>query len=408
MSSHIGTKRRNVAKALEQVKVLDFTRAFAGPLCTELLSQLGAEVIKIEIPDNGDSVRQTRPWTKGGESYICVILNRGKKSISLNLSSPKGRQIALDLAKQVDVVVENFSPGTMEKLGLGYEDIKKVNPGIVYASLSGFGHTGPRHAEPALDSITQAASGLMCVTGFPDRPPLKVGIAISDFLAGNFTAMSILAALRYKDRTGEGQAIDISMQDCTWSLTAIEFSPDYFLTGKLPERTGNAITTAVPCNNYRTKDGYVRISAGFFGQWQTIATAMGKEELGRLEQYSSVAGRWQHLEEIDAIVEKWTETLTTDQVLDICRRNDLPCTRIPTFDQVANDPQLLSRDMVVEVEQVISGKLKVPGTVFKMSKTPGDATSPAPFLGQHNYEVYSSMLGYNEEQIRKLDDECVI
>jgi len=401
-------QEENMARALEQVRVLDFTRAFAGPLCTLLLRQLGAEVIKVEIPGSGDAVRQLPPLTEGEESYIGIILNRGKKSITLNLQSGKGLQMAKDLAKNVDVVVENYSPGVMDKLGLGYEEVQKINPGVIYASSSGFGQTGPRRSDPAFDSIAQAAAGLMCVNGFPDRTPLRVGINIADYLAGICTAMAILAALRYRDKTGEGQAIDMSMQDIIWSLVSIEHSPQYFLTGKIPERTGNRTWVIAPSNNYPTKDGYVRVSASLLGQWDSLLTAMGRQDLIGLEKYSSIEGRQKHIDEIDALVEGWTRTKSTEELIEISNKAHVPCTPIPSFEQVVNDPQLSSRDMIVEVEQPISGKVKVPGSMFKMSKTPGESRSQAPFLGEHSYEVYSGILGYSEEEIRKFEDEGII
>jgi len=395
-------------KALEQIRVLDFTQVFAGPTCTMLLRQLGAEIIKIEIPGGGDRTRGLPPLTEGGEGYIGIILNRGKKSITLNLRSEKGLQMAKDLVKNVDVVVENFSPGVMDKFGLGYEAIQKINPRVIYASLSGFGHTGPRRTDLAFDSIAQAAGGLMCVNGFPDRPPLRVGIDIADFLAGIYTTMGILAALQYREKTGEGQSIDISMQDVIWSLASIEYSPGYFLTGKVPERTGNRTWVIVPSNNYQTKDGYVRINAGGLGQWEHLLTVMGREDLVGLEKWSSIAGRLESIDEIDALLEGWTNTLTTDEVMDVCRKASIPATPIPTFDQVASDPQLLSRDMIVEIEQPVSGKVKVPGSPFKMSKTPGDPMSCAPFLGEHNYEVFSGILGCSEQEIRQFEDNGIV
>jgi len=221
----------------------------------------------------------------------------------------------------------------------------------------------------------------MCVNGFPDRPPLRVGIDIADFLAGLNTTIAILAALNYREKTGEGQAIDISMQDCIWALTAIEYSADYFLTGKVPERTGNRTWAVVPSNNYQAKDGYIRISCTLRGQWDSLLKAMGREDLIGLEKYASLSERRKYVDEVDTLVESWTKTRSIEELMNELRSAHVPATPIPTFDQVANDPQLLSREMIVEVEQTISGKIKVPGSVFKMSKTPGEPGLPSPFLG---------------------------
>ena len=397
-----------MARALEPVRVLDFTRAFSGPLCTMLLGELGAEIIKVEIPEGGDGARHVAPLTEGAESCIGITLNRGKKSITLNLRSERGLKVANDLVKNADVIVENFSPGVMDKLGLGYEEVQKINPSVIYASLSGFGHNGPRRLEPAWDSIAQASGGLMCVNGFPDRPPLRVGIVIADYLSGLYTTIAILAALHHREKTGSGQAIDISMQDCIWALTAIEHSHDYFLTGKVPERTGNRTWIIVPSNNYQTKDGYVRITVTLLGQWENLLKVIGREDLLGNKKYSSTNARVKIPDEVDNLVETWTKTLSTAEVVNRCNKADIPCTAIPSFEQVANDPQLLSRQMIVEVEQAVSGKVKVPGSVFKMSETPGEPDHCAPFLGEHNYEVYSGLLGYSEQEIRKLDDEGII
>ncbi len=397
-----------MAKSLENITVLDFTRAYAGPFCTMLLKELGAEIIKIEIPGGGDAVRGNPPQTEGGEGYIFVILNRGKKSITLNLRSEKGRQITMDLTKRVDVVVENFSPGVMDRLGLGYGELSKINPTLIYASLSGFGHTGPYSSQAAYDIVAQAMGGLMGVTGFPGNPPTKVGTAIADFLGGFYTAVSVLAALQHRWRTGGGQAIDISMQDCVWALTAIEYCPGYFLTGENPEPLGNGVVASAPFNAYLAKDGYVVINVATVGQWEELLRIMGREDLIGNQSYTTSVGRVTHRNEVDAIVSEWTRPRTVEEVVNVLRNARLPCSPIPTFDRVANDPQLTNREMIVDVEQPISGKLKVPGSVFKMSGTPGDARLPAPFLGEHNYDIYSRLLGYNEQEITELADEGII
>ena len=397
-----------MAKALDDIKVLDFTRFMAGPTCSMVLAEFGAEVIKIEIPGGGDALRTNPPQTEGGEAYYFVILNRGKKSITLNLKSERGCQIARDLAERVDVLVENFSPGVMDRLGLGYEELAKRNPKLIYASVSGFGHTGPRSSEPAFDIIAQAMGGLMSVTGFPNNPPTKAGPSIADALGGWLTALPILAALHYREKTGEGQRIDISMQDIIWAITAIEHAPIYFLNNEIPQQVGNAEKDVTPANVYPAKDGYVVINAITIGQWEELVRVMGREDLIDNQKYSTQMQRFNHRDEVDAMVEEWTKTRSMEEILNKLRNAHLPCSPLPTFDQVANDPQLLSRKMIVEVEQLISGKLKVAGSVFKLSKTPGDVSLSAPFLGQHNYEVYPELLGYSEQEITKLADDGII
>lgn len=393
-------------KALQDVKVLDFTRALAGPYCAMILRELGAEVIKAEIPTGGDMQRTNPPLTKCGESYQFISRNRGKKSITLNIASEKGRQIALDLAKVVDVVLENFSPGVMDRLGLGYEDLARINPRLIFASISGFGQTGPRSCERAYDVVAQAMGGLMSVTGFPDGPPTKSGPPIGDYLSAYHAAIGILAALHYRSISGKGQMVDISMQDGIWAITAPHYGR-YFLKNEIPPRAGNDDMDLVPFGTYPAKDGYVVICLTTVGQWEAFLKVIGREDLVNDERYVTQLARLQRRKEVEAMVEKWSRTMTVEGALKALKGANVPCSPVPSFDQVASDPQLLSREMIIEVDQLISGKVKVTGSVFKMSETPGNNNFPAPFLGEHNFEVYSA-LGYSEAEIRTLADEGVI
>jgi len=397
-----------MAKALEGVRVLDFSRNYAGPLCTRILAEFGAEVIKIEIPQGGDGLRNLSPQTEGLESYPFVILNRGKRSITLNLNSEEGRRICKQLVNISDVLVENFTPGVMENLGLGYGQLKKDNPGLVYVSISGFGHTGPYRTRVAYDTIIQAMGGMISVNGQPDSPPIKVGVGIADFLGGLFPVIAVLAALQYRSKTNKGQFIDISMQDCIWAITAIQFLGHYVTTGQEPPKLGNSQIEVTPFNIYPAKDGYIVIAIVTVGQWERLLRIMGREDLKNVPEYGTQLTRIKHAELMDSIVTEWTREKTVDVIIKQLQAEDLPCSPIPTFSQVANDPQLASRNMNVYVEQTISGKVRVPGSVFKMSETPGDPTQPAPFLGQHNAEVYSELLGYDPETIGKLQQEGVI
>jgi crotonobetainyl-CoA:carnitine CoA-transferase CaiB-like acyl-CoA transferase len=397
-----------MAKALDGIRVLDFTRMYGGPLGTMMLAELGADVIKVEVPGGGDAIRTTAPLTEGQESYRFVALNRGKRDITLNLNSEEGQRICRELVGKCDVLVENFTPGVMEGYGLGYEELKRYNSRLIYVSISGFGYTGPYRSRVAFDTIIQAMGGLISVNGFPDSPPTKVGPAIADFLGGIFSIIAILAALQYRSRTKQGQFVDISMQDCIWYITAIQFLPLYILTGKEPPRLGNSQIEVTPFNIYKAKDGYIVIGVVTVDQWHRLLEVIGREDLNDVPEYASQATRIEHAEKIEAIVETWTKERTVGEMLSVLEAADLACSPVPTFGQVANDPQLASRNMVVDVEQIISGKLKVPGSVFKMAKTPGDATQPAPFLGQHNAEVYSKLLGYDHATIDRLQREGII
>ena len=395
-------------KALENIKVLDFGRMLAGTYCATLLGELGAEVIKVEIPEGGDAVRTCPPFTEGGEAYTFIMLNRGKKSITLNLQSDKGREIAKELVKGADVLEENFTPGVMDRLGLGYEELSKINPGLIYVSVSGFGHTGPRSSEPGFDLLAQATGGLMSVTGPPDGSPTKSGPSIADYLGSFHGALAVLAALQYRERTGEGQFIDISLQDCIWAITGPEYASFYFATGEEPRRLGNGQCQAVPFNVYPAKDGYVAIAIATVGQFESFLRVIGREDLIGVEKYATIAERANYRDEVDALAEEWTKTQSVEEILNKLRKAHLPVSPVSSISEAANDPQLLSRGMLTEVDQPISGKVKVTGSAFKLSRTPGDTTVPAPFLGEHNYEVYSGVLGYGEEEITKLTKEGVI
>jgi CoA:oxalate CoA-transferase len=381
---------------LDGIKVLDFTQVYSGPFCTLLLKDLGADIIKVERPGAGDLIRYDVPHTEGLEGGPFIILNRGKKSLTLDLRTAEGIDICKELAKKVDVLVENFSPGTMDKLGLGNQELCRLNPELIYASLSAYGQTGPKRDFPGFDPVAQAMGGMTVVTGYPDTPT-RCGVSIADFTSGFFTAFSIVGALLHRQKTGEGQTIDISMQECMWQLTSVEFAPYYFLNGQEPPRLGNQHAAMIPCNLYQTKDGRIFIMAGVLDRKDLLETPLCANQ----------AERYQHREEINDIVSAWTKTKTTDEIHDLLKEADVPCSKLPAFSEVCNDPQLLSRNAIIEVEQAISGKVKVPGSLFKLSKTPGKIDYPAPYLGQDNREVLMEMLGYSDEEISQLADKGI-
>lgn len=389
-------------KALDGIRVIDFTRMYAGPFCTMILAELGAEVIKVELPESGDAVRTLAPMTGDMESYYFVILNRGKQSITLNLRLEEGQRICRDLVKKCDVLVENFTPGIMECFSLAYEDLGVDNPGLIYTSLSGFGHTGPSRSQVAFDTIIQAMGGLLAVNGYPDSPPIKVALAIADFTGGAYTALSIIAALNYRYRTHRGQFIDISMQDCIWLNTAVQFFPGFALTGKEPEKLGNRQIEVTPFSIYRAQDGYIVIAIVTVDQWNRLLDVMKRADLRDVQEYATQFSRIKHADKMDELVGGWTRNKTVAKLIQELRSADLPCTPVPSFSEVAGDPHLAYRKMLVDIEQTISGHLKVPGTVFKMSETPGDPGKPAPFLGEHNQKIYGDLLGYDDERINVL------
>jgi crotonobetainyl-CoA:carnitine CoA-transferase CaiB-like acyl-CoA transferase len=396
-----------MAKALEGVRVLDFTQYLSGPHCTAVLSELGAEIIKVEMPSKGEPERVAMPMTPKRESYQFLSYNRGKKSITLNLKNPKGLEIAKKLTAKADVLVENFAPGVLERLGLGYEEASKINPRIIYASISGFGQTGPRRNDVSYDVVAQAMGGLMSVTGYRDGEPLKVGVSLGDYMGGYNGAIAILAALYYRKATGEGQAIDISMQDGIWAMVFPDRA-DYFDTHIVPRRLGNKLSSSAPFGAYNAKDGHVVICTITDPQWQKVLQAMGREDLSGEQRYATRENRTKNMEEVDGLVQAWCKERTVKEVFTILKKFQVPCSPLPAFDQVANDPQLLSREMIVEVDQPVSGKVKLIGSVYKMSKTPGDRKKRIPEVGEHNEEIYGGLLGIDAKEMQKLKEENVI
>ena len=396
-----------MAKALEGIRVLDFTQYLAGPHCSMLLSELGAEVIKVEMPGKGEPERGATPLTDKGESFQFIDRNRGKKSVTLNLKNPKGREMAQMLAAKADILVENFATGGMERLGLGYEELSKINPRLIYASISGFGHTGPRRLDVSYDVVSQAMGGLMSVNGYPDGEHLRTAISVGDYLGGFNGAIAILAALHYRSISGEGQAIDISMQDAVWSLVFPDRA-DYFITGKIPQKFGNQFASSVPFGSYNAKDGAVVICTIADFQWQKVLQAIGREDLSGDQRFATRDNRVKNREAVNAVVDGFCRERTVEEIMTALKKNQVACSPLPNFDQVANDPHLLSREMIVEVEQPVSGKLKLLGSVFKMSKTPGDRKMPAPAVGEHNEEIYSQLLGIGPQEIQKLKEDGVI
>jgi len=373
-----------------------------------ILRELGAEVIKIEFRESGDACRTIPPITEGGEGYAFSILNRGKKSITLELKEKEGQEIARRLIKKSDILLENFTPGVMDRLGLGYGEISKLNPQLIYASLSGFGQTGPNASRAAYDTVAQAMGGLMSVTGFPENPPTKCGPPVADLCGGAYTVIAIMAALQHRNKCGQGQRVDISLQDCIWLMTAVETLSTYALSGDSPGRIGNMHPNIVPWNNYHAKDGYIVLCIVTIGQWQKMVEVMDRPDLVVNPDTLPLASRVQHRDELDRIVADWVKDRTVAEIQKLMDDASLPCAPVMDTGQLVNDPHIQSRQMVVEVEQMLSGPLKMPGSIFKLSTTPGDPVAPAPFLGEHNSEVYSGLLGYSEEKIEEFIVQQII
>lgn len=391
---------------LHKIRVLDFTRVYAGPYCTLLLGDMGADIIKIEQPEIGDDTRNFLP-IKNGESGYFMYLNRNKKSMTLNLKSDEGRKIALQLAKDADVIVENFSPGTMKSLGLDYEIIQEINPDIIYASISGFGQTGPLKKKVAYDIVAQAMSGLIGVTGYPEYPPVKVGCSIADANVGVHCALGIVSALFYRECSGKGQYIDVAMLDSIVSVMENLFV-QYTLSGVIPQRIGNDSKTTAPFAMFNSKDSYVVIAASNNKIFKRLVAAMGKTELLENEKFNSNQHRVENFEELKNLMETWTMQYTTEEIVTMLDEARVPVAPILSIKEVTELPQLKERDMFIENNHPVCGKFLTPGFPIKFSETPGSIKKAAPLLGEDTFNILKNMLNLSDEEIEKLKAKHVI
>lgn len=388
---------------LTGVRVLDLTRVLAGPYCGMLLADMGAEVIKVEVPKKGDDSRSFGPFVNGESAYY-MNLNRNKKGITLNLKSEKGKEIFLELVKKADIILENFRPGTMEKLGLGYEELKAVNPGIIYGCVSGFGHTGPYKNRAGYDIIGQAVGGLMSTTGWPGGEATRTGTAMADILAGLSVTIGVLGALNYKFKTGIGQKVDVALVDSVVSSMEI-ITQIYLTSGKIPERIGNRYESVYPYDSFKALDGSLVIGCGNDKLFSLLVGVMEAPELLEDERFISNAKRVENNMYLKPIIEEWLKDKKVDETVERLLAKGIPAAPINTIDKVVNDPHILSREMFVEVEHPKAGKMKLTGNHLKFSETPTKIKTPAPLLGEHLNEVLGNILGYTQEEIERLADE---
>lgn len=393
---------------LGDIRVLELGTLLAGPFSGRLLGDFGAEVIKIEPPDKPDPMRQ---WgkQKDGHGLWWPIQSRNKKSITLNLRERKGQEIFLELVKKADVVIENFRPGTMEKWNLSYERLREANRRIIMVRTSGFGQTGPYKHRAGFGSIGEAMGGLRYVTGFPDRPPTRIGISIGDTLAAMFAVIGTLVALHERERSGEGQVVDTALYEAVFAVME-SIVPDYLLAGYVRERMGNTLPGVAPSNIYKTKDGtYVVIGANADNVFRRLCEAMGREELSRDPRFSTHHARGDNMEELDRLIEEWTMTMTADECLAILEEKGVPAGKIYSAKEIVEDPHYLAREMIVRVMHPVLGEFPMPGIVPKLSRTPGRIREPgAEVMGKHNEEVYGQLLGYGPDVLAQLKQENII
>ncbi len=399
---------------LQNIRILDITRALAGPYCTMMLGDLGADVIKVERPGVGDETRGWGPPFVGepygnypGESAYFIAANRNKRSLTVNIQSKEGQEIIRKLTGVSDVLVENYRKGDLDKLGLGYNDLRGLNPKLIYCSVSGYGRTGPYADRPGYDAVIQGEGGLMSITGPVDGPPSRVGIPITDITSGMFAATAILAALRARDITGEGQLVDISLFDsCMALLTNV--ASNYLVGGQPPRRLGNAHPNLVPYDSFRARDGWFILGVANEKQWGLLCDMLDRPDLKADERFASNGKR---VTNRAALVEELHKTFARknvdDWLADLVKAG-LPCGRINSIPDVFAHPQSQAREMILETDHASAGTVRVPGFPYKFSHTPAEIQKPPPMLGQHTEEVLMGLLGYSSEGVEELRGEGAI
>ena len=395
--------------ALSDITVLDMTRVLSGPFAAAWLGEMGANVIKIEIPNGGDESRRNPPFSPNGTSAFNTTINRNKRSITLDLKKEEGKEIFRELVKQADVVLENFRPDVMDRLGLGYEELKNLNPGIIYASISGFGSYGPYAKRPAYDVIAQAMGGIMFGIGEEGGEPLKVGASIGDLAAGMNSIIGILAALHHRERTGLGQRIETSLVE---SIIALQQSENnrYFVSGEIIRGTGSKHPTNCPYGAYHAKDGMYMIGVGKNEIWCKLCEhVLGHPEYGNDPRFDSIANRVAHKKEIEQILESWSMQHTATEVVDTLLAQGIPAGPLMSIKELSEDPHFNdAREMFPTMQQPGVGDFRVTAVPIKFSETPTTIYRPAPALGEHNEEVYQEYLGFDQEKLAQLKEQGII
>ena len=391
---------------LQDIKVIDFSQILAGPFCTMLLADMGADVIKIEKPNGGDDTRRYGPPFIEGESAAFLTLNRNKRSIVLDLKSEQGIAIVRRMLEDADVMIHNFRPGVVDRMGLAFEDVSALNPAIVYCTVSGFGTTGPYSSRAGFDLVAQGMSGLMSINGFPGAPPAKVGVPMADLNTGMFCAYGILTAYINRLSTGRGQHVDASLIESGIAYTLYE-SATYFATGEVAGPLGSAHRMIAPYQAFATQDGYINIGAANQNNWERMCRAVGREDLLDDVRFASNPERMVSIDALTPIMEETFRTQTTGHWVKTLENAGVPCGPIYNIEQVYADPHVQSREMAVPLEHPKSGSISNIGVAVKLSDTPGSVRTPAPLLGQHSEEVLTQF-GYADKDVAAFRDAGVL
>ncbi|MEE9264273.1 MAG: CoA transferase [Vicinamibacteria bacterium] len=387
---------------LSGVTVLDLSRILAGPYCTMVLGDLGAEVLKVEPPNGDDSRGWGPPFVKGESAYFLAV-NRNKRSICINLKRASGRDLLHRLAGKADVLVENFRPGTLDRLGFSYETIRSARPEIIYCSISGYGHSGPLRQRPGYDAVMQGEGGWMSLTGEPDGPPLKVGASLADIFTGTMAAQGILAALHQRATTGKGQKVDVALFDSVLATLCYQ-AQGYLLTGEVPERLGNRHPSLSPYETFQTADGYVIVGVGNDSLWVSFCRAVGRPDLDE-PRFKTNALRVENYVELKKLLVPMFRSGSTQHWLDVLEPAEIPVGRVRSVPEALSNPQVADRQMLIEVEHPTVGRMRMTGNPIKMSGLPDAPSLPPPLFGQHTEEVLAEKLNLSSEEIEALREE---
>ncbi|MBE3102930.1 MAG: CoA transferase [Bacilli bacterium] len=396
-------------KPLDGIKILELGNLVAAPFAGKILSEFGAEVIKVEEPRKGDPLRNWRVM-HNDTSVWWYVQSRNKKSITVNMREQEGQNIIKQLAAKVDVVLENFKPGTLEKWGLGLEDLQKVNPSIIMTRISGYGQTGPYREKPGFGSVAEAIGGIRYLTGYPDLPPVRVGLALGDLVAGLYAVIGTLMALRARDEDEQkkGQLVDVALYESVFSLLE-GILPEYDLTGTVRERTGSTLPGIAPSNTYECGDGKHLVIGGNGDKiFQRLMTAIGREDLSDDPTFSSNQGRSDNVKFIDAAIEEWTKKHPLKEAQRILDEVSVPVGPIYSIKEIVEDEQYQAREMLQQIELPDGKKVLVPGVVPKLSETPGEIKWSGPSLGEHNEEIYTEFMNFSYEEFKKLKEQGVV
>jgi succinyl-CoA---D-citramalate CoA-transferase len=395
-------------RPLDDLRVLELGAFLAGPFCGQLLADFGAEVIKVEPPGEGDPMRQWGRHRYNGQTLWWPVLARNKKSITLDLRTPGGQAIVKQLVPKIDILLENFRPGTLEQWGLGYEELRELNPGLIMIRVSGYGQTGPYRDKAGFGNIGEAMGGIRSITGFPDHPPTRIGISIGDSLAATFATIGALTALHQRERSGHGQVVDIGIFEAVLALME-SMIPEYHLTGHIRERTGNVLPNIAPSNIYPTTDGgWFAIGANSDAIFRRFATAMGRPELADDERFATHKARGENQPELDDLIAVWTITRDAETIQRLLDEHNVPAGRIYTAREMLSDPHFAARQAIVGVHDPKIGEIKMQNVFPRLSATPGGIDWTGPELGQHNEEVFSGMLGLSASALAELREQKVV